>query len=259
MGRCNIQQLTQSFLKMLIMKKIGLLSVSIFCSLVLLAQKQVNDPLAQERKVSSFHAIKVANGIKVYLNQGGTEAVAVSASKEEYRDKIITKVENGVLRIYYDQETLKFWKNGGTKGKNPVAYVSVDDLDGLDLSSGASVAVDGTIKGSKLDLETSSGAAFNGAVDFTTMDVDLSSGSVVKISGTATTLKVEGSSGSIFQGYELSAGNCDADVSSGAGAQITINKEMSAEASSGGYVSYKGNGVIRNIKTSSGGSVSKKG
>lgn len=242
------------------MKKIGLFSVSILCSLVLLAQKQVNDPLAQERKVSSFHAIRVANGIKLYLNQGGTEAVAVSASKEEFRDKIITKVENGVLRIYYEQETLKFWKNGGgTRGKNPVAYVSVDDLDGLDISSGASVSVDGTIKGSKLDLETSSGAVFNGAVDFTTMDVDLSSGSVVKISGTATTLKVDGSSGSLFHGYELSASNCDADVSSGAGAQITINKEMSAEASSGGYVSYKGSGVIRNIKTSSGGTVSKKG
>lgn len=242
------------------MKKIGLFSISLLFSLVLLAQKQVNDPLAQERKVPGFHAIKVATGIKLYLNQGGTEAVAVSASKEEYRDKIITKVENGILKIYYEQETLKFWKNGGgTRGKNPVAYVSVDDLDGLDISSGASVQVEGALKGSKLDLEASSGAVFNGAVDFSNLTVDQSSGSVVKISGNASTLKIEGSSGSIFKGYELTVNNCDADVSSGAGAQITINKEMSAEASSGGYVSYKGSGVIRNIKTSSGGSVSKKG
>lgn len=240
------------------MKKIGLFSVSMLFSLILLAQKQVNDPLAQERKVSNFHAIKVATGIKLYLNQGGTEAVAVSASKEEYRDKIVTKVENGVLRIYYEQETLKFWKSITTKGRNPVAYVSVDDLDGLDISSGASVVVDGSIKGSKLDLEASSGAVFSGAVDFTTVDVDQSSGSVVKISGNASSLKVDGSSGSVFNGYDLTVANCDADVSSGASAQITVSKEMNAEASSGGHVSYKGEGVIRNIRTSSGGGVSRK-
>lgn len=242
------------------MKKIGLFSAGILFSLMLLAQKQVNDPLAQVRKVPGFHAIRVSTGIKLYLSQGGSEAVAVSASKEAYRDKIITKVEDGVLKIYYEQETLKFWKNGGgTRGKNPVAYVSVDDLDGLDIHSGASVHVEGGIKGDKLNLDVSSGAVFNGAVDFTTLDVDQSSGSVVKISGNAGTMNIDGSSGSVFRGYDLTVQNCDVDVSSGADAQITINKEMSAEASSGGHVSYKGSGVIRNIKTSSGGSVSKKG
>ncbi|WP_162915734.1 head GIN domain-containing protein [Paraflavitalea soli] len=239
------------------MKKIGLFSISLLFSLVLLAQKQVNDPMAQVRKVSGFHAIKVSTGIKVYLSQG-TEAVAVSATKEEYRDKIITRVENGVLKIYYEQETLKFWKNGGgTRGKNPVAYVSIENIDGLDINSGASVHVEGGLKGGKLDLDVSSGGVFKGEVNFTTLAVDQSSGSVVNISGTAGSLNVDGSSGSIFHGYDLTVNNCDADVSSGAGIQLTMNKEMSAEASSGGYISYKGTGVIRNIRTSSGGSVKK--
>jgi len=239
------------------MKKIGLFSISLLFSLVLLAQKQVNDPMAQVRKVSAFHAIKVSTGIKVYLSQGA-EAVAVSASKEEYRDKIITRVENGVLKIFYEQETLKFWKNGGgTRGKNPVAYVSIESIDGLDINSGASVNVEGGLKGSRLDLDVSSGGVFKGAVDFGTLTVDQSSGSVVNISGTAGSLNVDGSSGSIFHGYDLTANNGDVDVSSGAGVQLTINKEMSAEASSGGYISYKGSGVIRNVKTSSGGSVKK--
>jgi hypothetical protein len=239
------------------MKKIGLFSISLLFSLVLMAQKQVNDPMAQVRKVSGFHAIKVSTGIKVYLSQGA-EAVAVSATKEEYRDKIITTVENGVLKIYYEQETLKFWKNGGgTRGKNPVAYVSIENIDGLDINSGASVSVEGGLKGSKLDLDVSSGAVFKGAVDFTTLEVDQSSGSVVTISGTAGSLNVDGSSGSVFHGYNLTVNNCDADVSSGAGIQLTMNKEMSAEASSGGYISYKGTGVIRNVKTSSGGSIKK--
>ncbi|WP_276480011.1 head GIN domain-containing protein [Paraflavitalea pollutisoli] len=238
------------------MKKIGLLGVSILFSLVLFAQKQINDPLAQVRKVSGFHSIKVSNGIKVYLTQGA-EAVAVSASKEEYRDKIVTRVENGVLKIYYDQETLKFWKYKNMKGVNPVAYVSIDKVDGLDIASGASVVTDGTIKGDKLDLDVSSGGTFRGAVTFDGVSVDQSSGAVVNISGTANSLSVDGSSGSAFHGFELVVNNCSADVSSGASIQITMNKEMSAEASSGGSVTYKGNGVIRNVKTGSGGAVRK--
>lgn len=241
------------------MKKIGLLGVSVFFSLLLMAQKQINDPMAQVRNVSGYHAIKVSTGIKVYLTQGSTEAVAVSATKAEYRDKIVTKVENGVLKIYYDQETLNFWKNFATKGRDPVAYVSVKNLDGLDVNSGASVHTEGAINGDKLSLDVSSGATFSGEVKFNSLDVDQSSGSVVKLSGTASDLKVEGSSGSVFHGYDLAVNTCDANVSSGAGAQVTMNKEMSARASSGGSVSYKGNGVIRNVKTSSGGNVSKKG
>lgn len=238
------------------MKKIGLLGLGILCSLILFAQKEVNDPMAQVRKVSGFHAIKVATGIKVYLSQG-PEAVAVSASKEEFRDKIVTKVEGGVLKIYYEQETLKFWKNRSMKGVNPVAYVSIDKIDGVDIASGASVETAGSLQGDKLALDVSSGAVFKGAVAFKDVKADLSSGSVVNISGTSGTLSIDASSGSVFHGFELAVNNCDVDVSSGAGAQITINKEMSAEASSGGYVTYKGSGVIRNVRTSSGGSIRK--
>lgn len=240
------------------MKKIGLLGMSILFSLLVLAQKQINDPMAQVRNVSGYHAIKVSTGIKVYLTQGKTEAVAVSATKAEYRDKIITRVENGVLKIYYDQEALNFWKSLRTRDKDPIAYVSVVDLNGLDINSGASIHTEGALSGDKLSLDVSSGASFTGEVKFNTMDVDQSSGSVVRISGTASDLKVEGSSGSSFHGYDLAVGTCDANVSSGAGAQVTMNKEMSAKASSGGSISYKGDGVIRNVKTGSGGSVSKK-
>jgi hypothetical protein len=38
------------------------------------------------------------------------------------------------------------------------------------------------------------------------------------------------------------------DASSGGGVQVTVNKELSVEASSGGYVNYKDQGIIKNIK-----------
>ena len=68
----------------------------------LLAQKTINDPIAENRNVSGFHGIEVATGIKLILTEGSSENVAVSAATAEFRDKIVTKVVNGILKIHYD-------------------------------------------------------------------------------------------------------------------------------------------------------------
>ena len=220
------------------------------------AQRELNDANAQMRNVKGFHAIKVSHGIELIVTHGSSEAVAVSAADPEFRDKIKTEVDNGVLRIYYDNNFLR--QLSDKRRKNLKAYVSFTSLDALDGSSGASIRTEEQLKLSQLDLDLSSGATFTGKVEANSLSVDQSSGSVVNISGAVNSLKVEGSSGSIFRGYELEANNCSAETSSGSGVQVFVNKELSAEASSGGYISYKGSGVIRNIRTSSGGSVSRR-
>jgi hypothetical protein len=85
----------------------------------------------------------------------------------------------------------------------------------------------------------------------------LNSGAIVELAGKVGTLNVDASSGAGFRGYNLKATKCIAESSSGAGIQITVDKEISADASSGGYIRYKGEGLIRNIDVSSGGSVKK--
>lgn len=239
------------------MKKIVFFVLAAFISSGVLAQKQIDDANAEVRNVSGFHGIKVATGITLYLTQSGTEAVAVSANDVDYRNKIKTVVENGILKIYYDNDDWKIWKNVGNKKLR--AYVSVKDLDKLHASSGSNVKIDGTIKTSKLYLDASSGASINGSVEAGSMTVNQSSGSTIDLSGKVSgTLEIDGSSGSVFRGYELTVENCNAETSSGAGVQVTINKELSVSASSGGYIRYKGAGLIRDVHTSSGGSVSRK-
>lgn len=238
------------------MKLLKLLTLALLLSTFLMAQKQVNDPNAESRPVKGFHAIKVSTGIQLLLTQGTTEAVAVSAVTTDHRDKIKTIVENGVLKIYYDNDSWKSWKNGDQKLK---AYVSIITLDNLDISAGASITVEGSVKSNKLSVDASSGAVLKGNIEVSTLSIDQSSGSVIKLSGTVEDLTVDGSSGSVLHGYDLTVQNCNVDMSSGGGVQLTVNKELSVEATSGGYVNYKGQGVIKNIKTSSGGNVSRKG
>ena len=236
------------------MKKIYLAFVFLTFAGVSFAQLKINDANAETRPVQAFHGIKVSHAIDLYLSQSDEEVVAVSASKDEYRDRIKTEVQNGVLRIWYDNPPK--WSRGDKKLR---AYVSFKALDNLKASGASDVRVTGTIKGNELNIDMSGASDFNGAIDVHSLRVDLSGASDMNVKGSATTLKIDVSGASDFKGFDFEADNCSASASGASDIKITVNKELSAQASGASGVHYKGSGVIRDIKTNGASSVSKKG
>jgi hypothetical protein len=238
------------------MKKLLFLLVSMI-SLSATAQetKVINDANAVTRNLTgSYTGISVSSGIKLYLTQGNEESIAVSASEQKYLDRLITEVVNGTLKIYYDNKGIS-WKSNGKA--NLKAYVSFKTLEKLNISAGSVVSVNGGIKADKLDVEVTSGSEFTGAINAKEMVAGVNSGAVMKIAGSADKFTVGVSSGADFKGYDFAVNYCDATASSGGAMHITINKELNAKASSGGDIQFKGTGLIRDIRTSSGGSVKK--
>ena len=210
------------------------------------AQKTIKDGNAEKRNVSGFHAIEVSGGIDLYLSQG-EEAVAVSASKDEYRAKIVTEVKDGVLKIWFDWKSNMRIDWGNHKLK---AYVSAKNIDRLEGSGGSDIEIDGLLKTTKLDLEISGGSDFDGKIESDELKIQASGGSDVSISGKAARLTIDASGGSDFKGYDLVSDICNVEASGGSDVHVTVNKELSANASGGSDVFYKGSGLIRDIKTS---------
>lgn len=238
------------------MKKL-LLSFFLFAATgtALQAQKTFNDPHAEKRNVSGFSGIDVGTGISLVLTKGASEEVAVSASKTEYRDKIITKVENGILKIHYKTETGSI--NRVKEHKDLKAYVSYKSLEKLIASTGAEVEIDGLLDASSFSLTANTGALVNGKIKASKLKVNQDTGSKITLSGSADQVEVEGDTGSKFMGEGLSAVSCDINVSTGAKVWITADKELKVKASTGGMVKYKGTASVKEIKRSTGGSVSK--
>ena len=222
-------------------------------SLSVAAQQTISDPNAVKREVSSFHGIEVATGIELFLTEGSSEEVAVSASNLEYRDRIVTEVVNGVLKIHYDSKLGSI--NKKKENKNLKAYVSYRQLNELYANTGALVKIQGVLKSAVLDMRVNTGAQVNGQVDIKSLLVKQNTGSQVNLTGQAEKLNVEGDTGSKFRGEELLTVTCEATVSTGANVSISAEKELAAKANTGGIVKYKGNASIREIKTSTGGSV----
>ncbi len=239
------------------MKRTQAVLVAMLVSAVLFAQKTINDPNVEPRSLSGFHGIKVSNAFDVYISQSNEDAVAVSASKTEFRDRIITKVENGILIIKFDEDK-NFWKSlSGDKTKLK-AYISVKKLDRLDISGACDVYFEDGISSEELNVRLSGASDIKGKIDAKKLTIDISGASDAIISGNSADLKIEASGASDFKGFDLVTNYCYAKASGASSVNITVNKELSANASGASSVRFKGEGLIRDIKTSGSSNVTRK-
>jgi hypothetical protein len=237
------------------MKQLFLSVTVLLSSLIISAQQQFNDPNAEKRTVESFHGIEVQTGIELVLTAGTTEELAVSAATAEFRDKIVTKVQDGILKIYYESKLGSVNKRKETK--NLKAWVSYKTLDILKANTGAEVKINGVLKSASLKVDANTGAEIKGEVNIDDLKVSQNTGSRINLTGKATKLSVDGDTGSKFVADEMTTSDCSVKVSTGAQASVRAETALEAKASTGGVVRYKGNATIREIKTNTGGIVNK--
>ncbi len=250
---CNKNIATPYHGKSIAMKKIFILLLTISALKGFAQQTVITADNVEKRTLSgSFTAIKVSNGIELFITQGGEESVAVSASDEKYLEKFKTVVENGTLKIYMEKSDFNWVNTGRRKLK---AFVSFKVLEKLHASSGAEVQAKSVLKLPYLEMDFSSGASFTGRVETDALTVEQNSGAEITLTGSAEKATLSLNSGATFSGYDFATAYCDAKATSGAGIRITVNKEINAKANSGGGIKFKGSGGIKDLSVNSGGSV----
>jgi hypothetical protein len=240
------------------MKKFCLVLLSIAVALGSYAQSDKNivfDENAQLRKVGSFSGIEIGGAIDLYLSQGSEDAVAVSAGTEELLARIKTEVRGNILHIYFDGKGMNWRSWGNNKIK---AYVTFKDIKRIEASGACNVKTTGKLLLSELIIEMSGASDFTGEADISSLRIDLSGASVVRIAGKAEKATFLASGASSIRAYDLITDYCKVDASGASGIRLHVNKELNASASGGSSISYKGDGVIRDISSSGAASVKRR-
>ncbi len=225
----------------------------------------------ETRNVGEFSGIEVSTGVNVVFKQENQTSLKVLADSDKLQ-YIITKVENGVLRVYIDNKGAK-----KIKFKNLSVNISSPRMDHIKTSSGANFTVVNSIKENNVKIDASSGSGIVGKFTVNnTSDLSASSGSTVKInvtsgkimlkSSSGSTVNVEGnadigmidvSSGAVVKAENLRVNIAEVESTSGSNATVNVKDKMSVKASSGGSVKYRGNPKIdSDISKMSGGSLS---
>ena len=181
---------------------------------------------------STFNQIKVSRGMDVYLNQSSNSSITVEAD-ENLHDIIKTEVEDGILKIYADENI--------RRSKAQKVYVSFKSIEKIMATSGSDVYAKSEIKEPSLELVTSSGADMEVVVNADRLSCESTSGSDLRVSGTTQNLYASATSGSDIKAGNLKA--IDGEVNATSGADITVNTSNSlrAKATSGADVRYYGN------------------
>jgi Putative auto-transporter adhesin, head GIN domain/Domain of unknown function (DUF4252) len=224
----------------------------------------------ESRNVGEFSGVQVSTGVILNFKQEDPTSVKVIADADKLQ-YIITKVDNGVLKVYVDnkgQRNLKF--------KNINVNVSAPRIDNIKTSSGAifnavnninenMVSVDvssGSVVNGNFNIsnnakvELSSGAVVNSTINSKSVSVKASSGAAANLSGRANIGSIDVSSGAVCNAEKFQFNELEAEATSGAVLSGHAVESLKATASSGGTIKYKGNPVINsNISKTSGGSL----
>ncbi len=204
--------------------------------------------VTEKRQVGSFTEISASGGVDVEIKNGTTLLVEVEAD-DNLIEYIVTKVENGVLKIRTRDVNVI---NGHLK-----IYVTAPVINKIKASGGADVKVKDVItsKG-ELTFNASGGGSISVNAEAPEVNADASSGSTIELSGNTKNYTASVSSGASIKSSNLLSEDTDVSASSGSSAHVHASIHLKASASSGSNIYYHGSPSI-NQSISSGGSLEK--
>ncbi|MEC5167064.1 hypothetical protein RCH18_002814 [Flavobacterium sp. PL11] len=204
----------------------------------------------EKRNISgNFTNVEVNNGIDLVIEQSETTEVTVETD-DNLQEYITTAVENGTLIISFD-------KNSFIDLSTKKVRVKMPTIEELEATSSSNISSKNIILGENIRLHSSSGGTIRVDLEADIITCGSSSGSNILISGKALELKTTASSGSDIKARNLLANLVSADVSSGASINVHPIINLTAQASSGGNITYVVEPKTIDKNVSSGGSVNK--
>lgn len=216
-------------------------------------QKAIMDENAQVRQVGKFNAIVVSSAFDVLLTQSNETTVVVSAADLGKRDMILTEVSNGTLVISLKKSNMD-WR-GNMKLR---AYISVPDLNKIELNGASDLKIEGVFKTQDLELRISGASDLVGNIEATNLRLNSSGSSDYKLNGKVENLRINISGSSDIKAFEMVSDFCDISCSGSSDVDVTVNKELKVNISGSSNVSYKGTAIVRELKTSGSSSLKKR-
>jgi hypothetical protein len=238
------------------MKHLFLL-VFLHSNLFSFAQKDkiISDENAKIRSIAPFNAVLVGGAFTVHYSKGDSFQLAVSASNENLRDHIVTKVIDGELQISLESSSWKSWRGQG----NYTVYISSPKLNRIIASGAVNFDVHDTLKTDELQLRFSGASDFSGNIQSQKMNAVFSGGSDIKAQGKVENLSMVMSGASDCKCFSLISENLDIVTSGASNVQITVNKTLKAVASGASDIIYAGSPVAEQTKSSGASRIVKRG
>jgi hypothetical protein len=210
--------------------------------------------LAQEtetRNPGSFTGVKASEGVDVYLKKGDRESVKIEVTNGSTKD-VLTEVSGSYLKVH-----MRNTDDRRASNMNVKVYVTYVKIDRLSASAAGTIYGEGSIKGTSMDISASSAGSVEVSVDAESLTVSSSSAADVELKGKCESITLDASTAGQIDAYDLESGKVKASASTAGSIKISVQNDLTAHASTGGTIRYRGNPDKSITESSTGGSVKK--
>jgi hypothetical protein len=216
------------------MKKCLLIVFALFLSGQFVTSQQM-----VTRKVEPFTKLYVGDKVFIQLIKSDHESLAIKAEGID-PGGITSVVENNTLRIRIE---------GAPFNKKKIQInLYFKELKEMDINNGAEVTTTSLFKADTLLVTLKSGGSLYLDADIQYLKSKVVEGALLNAEGYATVQDIIVATYATVSNYNLESEIISIKASSGGKAKINVESKLNAETSSGGYISYKGNPVEKNIQ-----------
>lgn len=230
--------------------KSGIVLLVLVLSLLSCKKQRDESPVIEKDFIlAGFNKIYAGEKLKLTITRGNDFNVKARGHANDVND-IDMSVANNILNISYAHDR--------ERRSEPELFITVPMILQLNLSGAAIGTLNDFQNTGNVIRTVLSGASrctLNGSS--INMQIDISGNSELKINGSAKGLYGIVSGESKLEACDLSANKVDISASGGSEARVTAIQSLSAEASGGSCIYYKGDPQAKNVQMNNGGQVYK--
>jgi hypothetical protein len=223
------------------MLKLNLIAIPALLLSLVTASQTVN-----ERNLEHFTRVIAGDKIIVQLIKSDHESALVKVQGID-ASKVKTDVSGGTL-------TLSIYGEPFTK-KKVMVTVNYKNINSITVNNGSEVSTGNLFKTDTLRVDLKSGGVLYLDADIGCLIAKIAEGGLLSAEGYATSQDVTVASLSTLSAFELESDKIKIKAVTGGKAKINVEEELEAEASSNGYITYKGNPAKLKQTANSGGSI----
>jgi hypothetical protein len=198
------------------------------------------------RELPPFNVLQVTDNITVQLNHTGKESVSIRTEGSD-PEKIQTTVENNTLKIGLANTVYSKLKI--------LVNLNFKEIREMDIRNNAEVITTSLFKADSLTVTLKLGGSLYLDADLGYLKSNVSGGGLLTAEGYATRQDIFVSSRSTVSAFKLESESIHIEAISGGKAKINVESELDVKATTGSYISYKGDPAKKNITASAGSEV----
>ena len=171
--------------------------------------------------------------IFIVQDKGATGSTLEIRAQQLIHDKVNTNVENGTLRLEYQEKCVRNTK--------PVTItLTVADIDRISLEGSGNIKSKGKIETDELTVRIAGSGDVTLSLTTNELSASIAGSGTIKCTGSATNQKLRVSGSGDVLNYGLESESVEVRIAGSSDVQVTANKQLDVRISGSGDVHYKG-------------------